>query len=801
MAQLSHMPRTRWVDALIIVLTLVALAFMSQMLWGLLSQFSDVILLFGLAALVAFALNPLIKHIDNQPLPSGMVKLARRHFGNKFARYLERFRFTRLVAVAVLYVTLALILIGVIAVLIPPVVQQLRQMIDEFPDFAKRASDMTQTCAADIAYAPASTRYLGALGSFQNLATLALQNAFVILGGAVTLVGNLLLVLLLSFFFALDGPRLFRTLFNLVPEEYDDGVRMLADTVDRTFGGFIRATLLQAFLVGAGTAIVMGIFGEPFLLGASLFAGFFMLIPFVGTALALVPPVLATLSHDTAQAPVIFIILLVYQLLVSNVVMPKLLSDALGLHPLIIMASLLVGVKIGGAWGLSLQSRLPASWRPWHCFSTDAGRALMLQSRMVDDLSVSDGSHDVFKGEANMRSGFKIGKIFGIDISIDWSVIFLLLLITWNLAAGVFPQLHPNWGPTLNWGTALVAALLFVASILAHELSHSLVARARGLPVSNITLFIFGGVSNIAREPPTPSTEFLMAIVGPLTSILLGIVFVLLGGIGFVGPFRGLGNPTRLLAQMNPAQTILLYLGPVNILLGVFNLIPGFPLDGGRVLRSILWTITKNLRLATRWASWVGQGVAWLFIIAGIAMVFGVDLPFFGTGFISGLWLAFIGWFLNNAAMQSYQQVVVHDLLEGVPVSQLMRSNVPSVTPNTSVASLVHDHIMGTDERSFPVIDQTGLVGLICIEDVRKVHREEWNATPVSRIMTPVNQLVTATPREDAGEALDALARKDVEQLPVMQNGQLVGMLRRRDIVRWLQLQSERVGRQRLLPS
>ncbi len=350
----ESMQRTAWLDALIILLTISASAFVAQLVWGLLSQFSDIILHFVLAGLVAFVLIPLIGRIDGKPLPSGAVRLAERLFGSRFARYLERIRIPRFVAVAFLYIALALILMGVIAVLIPPVVQQLGQLTD--PDFAKRVSSVTATLLQRLAdlgvrSSDVNTALSGVLGSLQTYATLALQNAFVILGGIITLVGNLGLVLLLSFFFALDGPRLIRKALDLVPKQYDDDVQMLMVTVDRVFGGYIRSTLLQAFLVGAGTAIVMGIFGEPYLLVASLFAGFFMLIPFVGTALALVPPVLATLTHDPAQAPLIFIILLVYQLVVVNVLMPKVLGDALGLHPLIIIASLLIGVKIGGFWG------------------------------------------------------------------------------------------------------------------------------------------------------------------------------------------------------------------------------------------------------------------------------------------------------------------------------------------------------------------------------------------------------------------------------------------------------------------
>jgi predicted PurR-regulated permease PerM len=350
------MQRTPWLNVLIVLLTIIAGAYLAQMLWQLLSQFADIILLFVLAWLVAFALSPLIQRINGKPLPPSAIQLGERLFGRRAARQLERFRYTRLHAVAVVYLTVALILVEAIALFVPPAALQLKQLIDEFPAFAQSLPDYTPTLQrllTDMGFRASnvSAALSGALGTLQNFASVALQNAFVILGGVLALVGNLLLVLLLSFFFALDGPRLFRTVFDLVPEEYDDEVRMLAITVDRTFGGFIRAQLLQAFLVGAGTAIVMALFGEPFLLVASLFAGFFMLIPFVGTALALIPPALATLAHDPGQLLLILIILLVYQVVVVNVVMPKLLSEALGLHPLIIIASLLVGIKIGGFWG------------------------------------------------------------------------------------------------------------------------------------------------------------------------------------------------------------------------------------------------------------------------------------------------------------------------------------------------------------------------------------------------------------------------------------------------------------------
>ncbi len=391
-----------------------------------------------------------------------------------------------------------------------------------------------------------------------------------------------------------------------------------------------------------------------------------------------------------------------------------------------------------------------------------------------------------------MRSGIKVARLFGIDIFVDWSWIFIFLLVTWNLAGGVFPQYHPEWGLALDLGLAVVASILFFLSVLAHELAHSVVAVAQGLPVRSITLFLFGGVSNIQREPQSPRTEFLMAIVGPLTSVLIGVAALILGVIANGSlPSSSLLNPLGALSGMNPVATMLFWLGPINIILGIFNMIPGFPLDGGRVLRSILWGITGSVRTATRLATWVGHLVAWVFILAGVSMVFGVNIPFFGTGFISGLWLAFIGWFLNQAASQSYQQVVVQDLLEGIPVSRFMRANLPAVSSNQTVSQLVDDTLMNSDERSFPVMDGDQMVGVVGIDDIRKAPRAEWDTTPISKIMTPRSELDTLTPREDVSEALNAFSSKDVAQLPVIQDGHVVGMLRRSDIMRWLHLHQQ----------
>jgi len=255
-----------------------------------------------------------------------------------------------------------------------------------------------------------------------------------------------------------------------------------------------------------------------------------------------------------------------------------------------------------------------------------------------------------------------------------------------------------------------------------------------------------------------------------------------------------ISNPSEVISQVGPTRLILLWLGSVNLVLGIFNLIPGFPLDGGRVLRSILWAITDDLRRATRWASWVGQGFGWLMITGGISMVFGLTIPFFGSGVFNGLWLAFIGWYLNNASSRSYQRVVVQDILEGVPVRQMMRTDPPIVPSSISVERLVHEHIMGTDEHAFPVLDDDELVGIVTLSDVRELRQDAWASTMVREIMTPYDQCTVLEPDEDAAKAMTKLANCDVRQLPVLENDGLSGVLRRQDVIQWMRLHSESRG-------
>ncbi len=386
---------------------------------------------------------------------------------------------------------------------------------------------------------------------------------------------------------------------------------------------------------------------------------------------------------------------------------------------------------------------------------------------------------------------FRLGRLFGVRIDVDWSLFIIVFLITFSLASGTFPTWHPDWSSGLRWGVALAAALLFFGSVLLHELSHALVGRAFGMGITNITLFLFGGIANLEREPETPRAEFLMAIVGPLVSIGLGILFLFIGAWLAGEPAD---DPLELLRDLGPGTTLLFWLGPANLFVGVFNLLPGFPLDGGRVLRAFLWRVTGDLERATLWAARVGQLIGLLLVFSGIAMAFGAYVPVFGTGLVTGLWLGFIGLFLASAAGASYQRLIVGNLLEGIPVRRLMRSEVDVVSPALPLIRLVDEHLMRTDQRAFPVVESGRLAGLVCLEDVRKVPRTQWQDVQVREVMTPSDALSVVTPETELNDALLALGRRDVEQLPVVSEGRLVGVLRRRDILRWLELQAPRSG-------
>ncbi|MGH8592473.1 MAG: site-2 protease family protein [Gammaproteobacteria bacterium] len=393
-----------------------------------------------------------------------------------------------------------------------------------------------------------------------------------------------------------------------------------------------------------------------------------------------------------------------------------------------------------------------------------------------------------------MNTGFRLASIADIEIFVDWSLFIIFFLVTVSLGAGVFPAWHPEWGAALIWTTALVAAIFFFVSVLLHELSHALVGRAQGIEIRRITLFVFGGMAQLEREPNSWRGELLMAIVGPITSFVVGVLCILVASFSAGEIQLDPNDPLQAYATLGPLATVMLWVGPINILLGAFNLIPGFPLDGGRVLRAVLWGLGGDLYRATRWAAGLGRAFALIFIACGFAMMFGVRVPFLGTGVMGGLWLALIGWFLNNAAIVSYQQLLMRRSLAQVPVSRIMLSHFATVSPDTSVSTLIDNYIMRTDQRAFPVVENGRLLGIVCLEDARGVDPSARATHTVRTVMTPVHDLTTATPEDASVDALRALSQREVNQLPVVKDGAVRGLIRREDILKWLSLHGERAA-------
>jgi Zn-dependent protease len=384
--------------------------------------------------------------------------------------------------------------------------------------------------------------------------------------------------------------------------------------------------------------------------------------------------------------------------------------------------------------------------------------------------------------------GLRLGRAFGVEISLDFTLIIVFILVATSLGEGTLPRWHPDWPTGLVWAVALGAAVLFFVSVLVHELSHALVAKAQGTPVRGITLFMLGGVAHIEEEPSTPAREFAMAIVGPLTSIVIGVVCTALGShlAGRTASFANAHEAEASLHGVGPVATLLLWLGPINLVLGVFNLVPGFPLDGGRVLRALLWALMKDQVRASRWAAFIGQMFGWLLTALGILMAFGSVFPIVGGGFVQGIWFVLLGFYLSSAARASIERVMAKGALEGVPVRALMLSRFDVVDRDLTLDEFVNEHLLGSDQTCFPVQSAGRFVGLVSLADVR-VARGDWRSRTVESIMVPADRLVTVAPDASAADALDELARRNVDQLAVVgREGALLGLLRRRDIVQWL---------------
>lgn len=379
-----------------------------------------------------------------------------------------------------------------------------------------------------------------------------------------------------------------------------------------------------------------------------------------------------------------------------------------------------------------------------------------------------------------MRADIQLGSLAGISIKINlsWLIIFALLAV--SLAMGWFPVAAPGFAVWIYWVTGAVITLLFFASVLAHELAHSVVARWRGIPVKSITLFIFGGVSDIEREPQSAGAEFQIAVVGPLASLIIGVV---LGLVSIAA--SALSGPSLLVAALE-------YLALANLALGVFNLIPGFPMDGGRVLRAAIWKATGSLRRATRWAANAGQAVAFLMIFVGIWL-------FFSSDWVDGIWIGLIGLFILQAAQSEYTQVRLETMLAGATVQQFMAAPPSPATPDLSLQQVVDEYVLRAGQRTIPVVGREDgrLVGVVSLRDIRQTPRELWSGATVGQVMTPLARLKTARPDQPMSEALAAMTQTRLSQMPVVApDGELIGMLDLSAIVERLQMERD-LGLQR----
>jgi Zn-dependent protease/CBS domain-containing protein len=364
----------------------------------------------------------------------------------------------------------------------------------------------------------------------------------------------------------------------------------------------------------------------------------------------------------------------------------------------------------------------------------------------------------------NMR-GFRVGSVAGFEISIDWSWLIILFLVIYSLGAFVFPTSHPGLSTAVNWTISVIAAFLLFVSVLVHELMHSVVARRFGIDIKGITLFIFGGVSQTKEEPESPKVEFWMAIAGPLTSFAIGIVFYLLTLVGQSAIW-----PVAVLA-------ITSYIGWINVVLAIFNMVPGFPLDGGRVLRSAIWSATRSLERSTRYASYIGQGFGYMLMGFGFFNIV-------AGGAIGGIWLIFIGWFLAGAARQSYEQVVLKEALSGVEVERVMTEDVPTVPSTTAIDDFVRDFLMRYQYSTYPVVDDAEVRGTVGIEQVQEIPRERWASMSVADITQPVDEEGSVSKDDDAWDALMKLSTEDKRRLLVMHDHQLDGTVSQESILR-----------------
>ncbi len=370
--------------------------------------------------------------------------------------------------------------------------------------------------------------------------------------------------------------------------------------------------------------------------------------------------------------------------------------------------------------------------------------------------------------------GKKIFKILDFEVKIDPSWIIIALLITWSLASGLFPSYYEGLSSSTYWLMGIAGAVLLFASLIAHELTHSLVARRFGMPMHGITLFIFGGVAEMGEEPPSSKAEFYMALSGPLISVFIGLIFHI--ALIFGGDFL----PA-------PVEGVMSYLRWINWVLAAFNLIPAFPLDGGRVLRAILWTYKKDLRWSTKIATFIGSAFGLLLSILGVFyLILGA--------FIGGIWWILIGMFIRNASKMSYDRVIMKSSLSGKSVAYFMNQNTVTVEPGITIYNLVYDYIYRYHFKMFPVVEDGYLKGCISTKEVKKIPRDDWGSQKVEDFTEPTSPENTVPPHTDAGRVLMMMKQKNKSRLMVAESGVILGIITLKDMLRHISLKSDLEG-------